>query len=203
MPELAGWVAVLGGVTGVFALVKIVMEISALPWTLQRSRYEFAHAFAEKANDPVVASYAVELGYMMLVNDARLSTRQRAAVLTLPNRARNIQRYRKAKSLLDVHVTGPVLSWKYTRHGRRWYRNGLMVSFWLIYVVSAGIGSIVLLSPYVVFQSEQFQQLTMPLYPGPAVAFLVLGGWLLYHSTKISLAEELIRLANSCGPQRD
>ena len=180
---------------GIVGIVKIGLDVRGMPRVAQRNEYDFVHEFAERTGDDRAASYAKELGYRTLVNDDALTTEQRKAVLTLPNRVKSIQWYLKVRKLVTVQIGAPVLTWKKHRHSIAAYRRALMAVLFFVYVVlaSAGLFAIFLpgqRTPWVALN----QILNLPVWA--SLYLVLLASLCLFRSIQLKTAADLVKLAS-------
>lgn len=191
--------AVFGGLGSVAILVKTVIELSTGPTARARSEYEFANSLAQQTGDPALSSYAEELAFKILIGDQNLTTPQRRALLTLPNRVRSIPRYLKSHRLLTVHHSGQVLRWKLGRHKSRWYRKSIMGALFFLYVALSLVGLPALFGPYPKTFSLVLDAI-LKLPPLASLFFVFLAGFCLFHALTLSTAETLIEEVEAVGP---
>lgn len=194
--QIAQILAVLGGGA---ALVKTLTELST-GWTMRaRGEYDLVNTVAQQSGDTLLGSYAEELALKIIVGDPNLSTAQRRALLTLPNRSRSIPRYLKSRRLLCVQPSGQVLRWKLQRHKSRWYRKSLMGTLYFLYVALSLAGVPALFGPY----PPTFSLLLDAVLRFPQLVsmyFVFLAGWSLSHALTISTAESLVEEVEAVGP---
>jgi len=202
MEDIKSTATVIGVLVSIFGLVKSLLELSTIFTSRQRAYYEYVHTLAQRANDPLLVRYAIELGYKSLVNDARLTTSQRILILSLPNRITTVQQYLKVRGLLTVQQTGKILQWKYSRHTHRWYRNLLMIGLTGIYLALTPIGTYSIIGFSISGIPALLGQL-LSLPPTIAIYALFSGAAALYHALKISIASQLVHEASFHGPILD
>lgn len=192
-------ITVLSGLGSLFLLVKGLIELSAIPTSRERSLYEFAYSLAQRSSDPALTSYALELAYKSLINDPTISTAQRQALLTLPDRVALIPLYLKARKLLTVQRSGPVLRWKSRWHQVKWYRRSVMGALLLVYTVLATAGLCALSGTYPT-TSYAILDWILAMPPVLSVLCVLLGGAAFLRALRFKAAVELIAKAETVGP---
>lgn len=191
--------SVVGGLGSVALLAKTIIELKTGTGARARAGYELANSLAQQLGDPALSSYSQELAFKILIGNDDLTTPQRRALLTLPNRIRSIPRYLKAHRLLSVHHSGQVLRWKFARHKLPWYRKSLMGFLLFLYVTLSSIGLMALFGPYPkTFSMVLDEMLKLP--PLASLYFVFIAGLCLFHSLKLSTAENLIQEVVAVGP---
>lgn len=192
-------VLIAGGLGTLIAICKNIIDLYTSSTIRARSEHEFTNSFAELLSDPVLRSYANELAYKAMIGAPELTTAQRQSLLCLPNRVRSIPRYLATRRLFSVHTSGQILRWKLKRHQWRWYRMSLKGILFLIYAVLASVGFASFLGPYPATSYPSLDRL-LALPALGSIYLIFLAGWVLFHSIKLSTAEQLIEEVELVGP---
>lgn len=190
---------IVGGLGSLALLVKAVNELSTGSTVRARGEYEFANSLGQQSGDPALSSYAEDLAFKILIGDQNLTTPQRRALLTLPNRVRSIPLYLKSRRLLTVHYSGQVLRWKLERHKSRWRRKSIIGAMYFLYLALSLVGLPALFGPYPkTFSSVLDVILKLP--PLASLYFVFIAGVCLFHALRLSTAEALIDEVEAVGP---